>query len=67
MNDKVWWHTRCTKTPWDKTLLERAREIYPDMFYADGGLVPADMVDFDKWNREIVPVKQSAAYQGREV
>ena len=62
MNDKSWWHTRCSKYGYDKTLRTRARELYPDMFFDDGGLVPADMVNFENWDREVAPAKQSAAY-----
>ncbi len=62
MNDKHWWHSRCAKSGHDKTLLARARELYPSLFYADGGLCPADLVNLDDWDREVVPPKQSAAY-----
>ncbi len=63
MNDKAWWHRRCAKFGYDKTLLKRAKELYPSLFYADGGLCPADLVDFDTWDREMVHPKVSAAYR----
>lgn len=66
MTDKSWWHARCAKSPWDKICRRRARELYPDMFYDDGGLVPADMVNFKNWDRRNAPAKQSAAYQAEQ-
>ena len=50
-SDKRWWYDQCAKRPDDEILLAKAREIYPTMFYDDGGLVEFGQIDFQARDR----------------
>ena len=63
VNDKDWWFRWCQKHSHDPVAQARARELWPSLFYSDGKLCPVDQIDFEVWDRQVVPARESPAYK----
>lgn len=61
MTDMRWWYAQCEKRA-DPVTWNRARELYPQMFYSDGALVPRHEMNFYDDARNPVPFYRSKAY-----
>lgn len=61
MTDMRWWYGQCEIRN-DPVTWDRARELYPQMFYSDGSLVPREEMNFYDDARNPVPFAESAVY-----